>query len=630
MADIPFDGGTAGFPAIPWRRAAERRGAPYAGLARRQRRHQTPTKRLPPQGPPGAPRQARRYAACATPAAAKLDWPAGPSSSSTVAAALPSTGTTADLPRTTTPTEVPAPTAEKRRRFLRRPRSKLLTALIAVPLALMLVAGAVAIPLLYQTLQAGREVFVEPVQRQRSSLVPVLNTAGTPVLEAAPTQFAEQGWNGKDRMTILLLGVDNPVEGAARTDTIILVNIDPQANSAAMMPIPRDTRVVIPGYGIDKINAAYALGEFNKVPGGGVGLVMRTIEANFGIPVHHFASVDFTGFVKMVDTLGGITLDVPYPIKDNEYPGENLTYQRIYFPAGWQRLNGTKALQYARTRHADGDSHRSRRQQQVLLAIRDQAIALDLLPKLPSLIDDFGDTVRTDVSPDDALRLARIGSRIPRDQIVSHSLLPALYEQRDADKPYYLVPDWDLAAPILTEFTGAKVNPPGAALTNPSYDLPVLIENGTTNDGLAGRVADMMIANGFTDVEVVMAAEPGKHPATTVTDRGGNLGTSALITNLVGVGADKITVVDAPWTDDDSDESQPAASPIGDGTGATTGTILTEEASLSAEERKQYAIVITLGDDAPDPAASDLQLDEYQEQIGDSDNPADEDTDSAP
>jgi hypothetical protein len=103
-----------------------------------------------------------------------------------------------------------------------------------------------------------------------------------------------------------------------------------------------------------------------------------------------------------------------------------------------------------------------------------------------------------------------------------------------------------------------------------------------------------------------------------------------LITNLVGVGADKITVVDAPWTEGDSDESEPAASPIGDGTGATTGTILTEEASLSAEERKQYAIVITLGDDAPDPAASDLQLDEYQEQIGDSDNPADEDTDSAP
>jgi hypothetical protein len=239
--------------------------------------------------------------------------------------------------------------------------------------------------------------------------------------------------------------------------------------------------------------------------------------------------------------------------------------------------------------------------------------------------------VRTDLSPDDAVRLARIGTKIPRDQIASHSLLPALYEQREADKPYYLVPDWDLAAPILTEFTGAKVNPPGAALTNPSYDLPVLIENGTTNDGLAGRVADVMIANGFTDVEVVMAAEPGKHRATTVTDRGGNLGTSALITNLVGVGADKITVVDAPWSDDPddpADDPTAAASPLGDGTGATDSGILPEEASLSAEEREQYAIVITLGDDAPDPAESDLQLDEYQEQVGD--DPADQETDSAP
>jgi len=498
----------------------------------------------------------------------------------------------------------------------------------------MLVAGAVAIPLLYQTMQAGREVFVEPVERQRSSLMPVLNTAGTPVLQAAPTQFAEQGWNGKDRMTILLLGVDNPVEGAARTDTIILVNIDPRAETASMLPIPRDMRVVIPGYGIDKINAAYALGEFNKVPGGGAGLMMRTIEANFGLPIHHFASVNFSGFVTMVDTLGGITLDVPYPIKDNRYPGDNLTYQRVYFPAGWQRLDGAKALQYARTRHADGDSHRSRRQQQVLLALRDQAIALDLLPKLPSLIDDFGDTVRTDVSPDDAVRLAQIGSRIPRDQIVSHSLLPALFEQREADKPYYLVPDWDLVVPILTEFSGTDVNPPGAALTNPSYDLPVLIENGTTNDGLAGRVADVMIANGFTDVDVVMAGDRGKHPATTVTDRGGNLGTSALLTNLVGVGADKITIVDAPWSDDEESDSEgadaAAASPIGDGTGATSGGMLAEEASLSTEERARYAIVITLGDDAPDPASNDLQLDEYQEQIGDSDNPADADTDSEP
>lgn len=504
------------------------------------------------------------------------------------------------------------------RPLLRWPRRKSIVFLLGVPLALLLIAAAVAVPVLYQTLQASRNVFVEPVERQRSSLVPRLNTAGTPELAAAPTEFAEQGWNGEERMTILLLGVDNPVEGAARTDTIILVNIDPEAKTAAMLPIPRDTRVVIPGYGIDKINAAFALGEFNKVPGGGAGLTMRTIEANFGIPVHHFASVDFNGFVRVVDTLGGITVDVPYPIKDNEYPGENYSYQRIYFPAGWQRLDGTRALQYARTRHADGDAQRSRRQQQVLLALRDEALALDLLPKLPSLIDDFGDTVRTDLSPEDAIQLAQIGADIPREQIVSHSLLPALVEQRTADTPYYLVPDWDLAAPILTEFTGAEVNPPGAALTNPIYDLPVLIENGTANDGLAGRVADVLIANGFTNIEVVMAADAGAHPVTTVVDRGGNLGTSALLTHLVGVGADQITVIDAPWSSANTTAVASPAAPLGDGTGVTGNGILPEEAPLAAEEREQYAIVITLGDDAPDPKESDLQLDEYQEQVDDS------------
>ncbi|MBA2278141.1 MAG: LCP family protein, partial [Chloroflexia bacterium] len=486
----------------------------------------------------------------------------------------------------------------------------------------LLVAAVAAAPLLYQMRQAERQIFVDPVDHQQSSLVPVLNTAGTPVLAPVPTEFAEPSWDGEERLTILLLGVDKPAGGAARTDTIILVNIDPVAKQAAMLAIPRDTKVVIPGYGIDKINAAFALGEYNKVSGGGAGLTMRTIEANFGIPVHHFAQIDFAGFVRVVDTVGGINVDVPYPIKDDAYPGENFTYQRVYFPAGWQRLNGAQALQFARTRHADGDAQRSVRQQQVLLALRDQAVGLDLLPKLPTLIDDFGDSVRTDLGKEDAVRLARVGAEIPRDQIVQYSLLPALYEEQLPDEPYYLAADWEQAGAILSEFTGTTVNPPGAALTNPTYDLPILIENGTANDGLAGRIADVLIANGFTDVDVRMAANAGAHPATTIIDRGGNLGTSALLTNLIGVGADTIEVVDAPWVEESSpadDGSGPDVSPtaevVGDGTGAVERSILPEEAPLNDAEREGYAVVITLGNDAPDPAGSELQLDEYQEQV---------------
>jgi anionic cell wall polymer biosynthesis LytR-Cps2A-Psr (LCP) family protein len=114
--------------------------------------------------------------------------------------------------------------------------------------------------------------------------------------------------------------------------------------------------------------------------------------------VHGFVQIDFQGFIRMIDTVGGITVDVPYPIRDDEYPAENYRYQRVYFPTGWQHLDGEEALVYARTRHQDGDTMRSVRQQQVLLALRDQAVSLDLVTQLPTLIRQFGDSVRTDIS----------------------------------------------------------------------------------------------------------------------------------------------------------------------------------------------------------------------------------------
>jgi len=458
---------------------------------------------------------------------------------------------------------------------------------VGVPAILLLVLLIVASPTLWSGFKAYRDVQVDSARHIQSVFVPRLNQQGTPELVAAPTDAASLGWSGDDQITVLLLGVDKSVSGASRTDTIILVNIDPVAKSASMLSIPRDLKVVIPGYGIDKINAAFALGDFNKVQGGGAGLTIRTIEANLGIPISAFVQIDFNGFVDMVDTVGGITLDVPYPIKDDAYPAENYNYQRIYFPAGWQHMDGDKALKYARTRHQDGDSRRSARQQQVLLAIRDQALDLDLIPQLPALIGQFGTSVRTDISIPDAIRLAKVGAGIPRDRISQVSLIPALYDEQVPGGAYYLAADWEAVGDVLTEFTGSEIDPPGAALANPDYGLPILIENGTTNRGLAGRIGTILEANGFWNVEVANADGTG-HDTTTIHDRDNNLGTSALITQLIGVGADTITLGTAEATSD--------------GTGSTANG---------------YAIVITLGDDAPDPASDQWNLQDYQRESGD-------------
>lgn len=465
-------------------------------------------------------------------------------------------------------------------------------ALIGVPLALLLVAAIVLGPIIYQSQRAYREVFVAPVTHDVSNQVAVLNAAGTPVL-AKPKATKAPEWTGTERLTILLVGVDHPEGGASRTDTIILVNIDPVTKKAAMLAIPRDLKVVIPGYGINKINAAFALGEYNKVPGGGAGLLIRTIEANLGIPVASFAQIDFDGFTKMIDTVGGVTVDVPYPIKDDAYPAANYQYQRIYFHAGWQHLDGTRALEYARTRHQDTDAGRSRRQEQILLALRQKAINMNLITKAPELIKEFGDTVRTDISPQDALRLARLASQIPQGNITQYSLFPALQEQQLPDQPYYLIADWSQVGRILGDFTGTPVNPPGAALANPTYNLPILVENGTTNKGLAGRVAQVLQENGFTNVAVADAPSPAAQ--TTVLDKRGNLGTSAVVTSLVGVGGDRIVV---------------ASLPSGNG---TPFALATPQAGTPATG---YAIVVTLGNDAPDPANVSLNNADYQQQVG--------------
>jgi LCP family protein required for cell wall assembly len=365
--------------------------------------------------------------------------------------------------------------------------------------------------------------------------------AAPPPAAATTTEViaAMPEWNGPHRITLLLLGVDRRDADISRSDTMILLNIDTLTKRAGMLSIPRDLKVMVPGYGIQKMNAAYAFGEVNDEPGGGPGLTMRTIEANFGLRVDHFAEVDFAGFQQIVDTVGGLTLNVPYPIKDDAYPGPGNQYMRIYFVAGWQWMDGERVLQYARTRHDDGDTSRSRRQQQVLLALREQAIDLDLLPKAAQLIADFGGTVRTDIEPAEALALARLAAEIDPAQIQQYSLSEALAEEELPDQPYYLVADWAVVGTILSQFTGATIVPPMSAVANADLARPLTIVDSSGNPGLGDRVAALLRAQGFTDITVEAAAEG---ETTSLTARDSDLTTAYLVAGLVGVPLESIQV----------------------------------------------------------------------------------------
>ncbi len=227
-------------------------------------------------------------------------------------------------------------------------------------------------------------------------------------------------WSSRQRVNVLLLGTDRR-EGETdlpRSDTIMVLTIDPQSRTAGVLSLPRDLWVTIPGYGNDRINAAFELGERAR-PQGGPELTRKTVEGLLGVPIHHYAIVGFTGFTRLVDQVGGVVVDVERPIKDDEYPDQNYSTRRIYFQPGLQRLSGETALWYVRTRHADSDFGRARRQQQFLLALRKQVLQLELLPRTPAILASLSDTLRTDFRPQEILALAGVAREIDTSKLVN-------------------------------------------------------------------------------------------------------------------------------------------------------------------------------------------------------------------
>jgi LCP family protein required for cell wall assembly len=471
---------------------------------------------------------------------------------------------------------------------------------------------AIAGPIAWRSYRAYQDVFVTPVPQPEGGFTAAINPEGTPVIvdnsDDAAAAIAE--WDGTSRVTLLLLGVDrrNDDEDYSRSDTIILVNIDPVEKTARMISIPRDLKVIIPGFGAYKINAAYAFGDFNEdVPGRGPGLMMRTIETNFGINIDYFAEVDFNGFIKIIDTVGGVTLNVPYPIRDNEYPAPNNQYMRIYFAPGWQHMNGDRVLQYARTRHDDGDGRRSARQQQVLLALQEQALSLDLITKAPELIGEIGDTVRTDLSSSQALQLARLATDIDQSKIEQISLESALITW-EIDE-FYFQGDWAAIGDIMSRFTGENIVPPMSALANPRYDTTISILDGTLIPGLGGRVLEVVQENGFEASTTVDLPDAGNYPLTQIIVSQDNIATAYLLAGLLGVPESDIQISDDVQTPTVGLTNTPdqATDPAGQGTPTSAdGDVEVQPLFPTAESEEEQEpageIIVILGDDMPDPA----------------------------
>jgi polyisoprenyl-teichoic acid--peptidoglycan teichoic acid transferase len=264
------------------------------------------------------------------------------------------------------------------------------------------------------------------------------------------------------RFNILVLGTDkrpNDTEHTPRSDTILLANIDTISHTVRIMSIPRDLIVSIPGYGKNKINAAYVFGEYYHEPGGGPALAVQTVSDFFNVPVAYYVTLNFDGFRAIVDAVGGIAIDVPYSIDDDAYPddegGDPNGIIHVHFDAGWQTMDGKTALRYARTRHADNDFARSKRQLQVIMAIRQKALSLDLLPSIPSIIDQLGGLVQTNIPFDQQLGLAQLGFNMSASDIITSSIDASMISADYLpDGSEGLKLDEKLAQPTIDKFFG--------------------------------------------------------------------------------------------------------------------------------------------------------------------------------
>lgn len=174
--------------------------------------------------------------------------------------------------------------------------------------------------------------------------------------------------------TVLVLGNDKrPQEtGVPRTDAVMLVRVDPQTGHIALLSFPRDLWVVIPGYGQTRINAAYVWGEVYGAEGGGLGLAKATVSNLIGRQVDYVMMVDFEGFIALIDSIGGITIDVDKELDDPQFPTMDYGYTHAHFSVGPQHMDGITALTYSRIRHPDSDFMRIRRQQAVLIGIAER------------------------------------------------------------------------------------------------------------------------------------------------------------------------------------------------------------------------------------------------------------------
>ncbi|TYP57584.1 LCP family protein [Thermosediminibacter litoriperuensis] len=288
------------------------------------------------------------------------------------------------------------------------------------------------------------------------------------------------------RLNILVLGLDAGTIGADeehnrhRSDTMMVFSVDPKEKKVNVLSIPRDTRVRIPGVGYQKINAATAYG--------GPELAVKTVKNFLGVPIHHYVTVNYSGFRKIVDAMGGIEINIE---KRREYH-DNAGGLHIDLQPGLQVLDGEKAEQFVRFRqYPEGDLGRVKAQQKFMEAALKTLLKPSTLLRLPQIVQAVQESVSTDIEPIQMMKLANIARQIQYDNVKMY-ILPG--EGQYIGGVSYFIPYKSEMAKVVKEvFHGENAN------------VKVAVLNGSGYAGIARKVAQKLEEMGFTVVRVANA-----------------------------------------------------------------------------------------------------------------------------
>ena len=396
------------------------------------------------------------------------------------------------------------------------------------------------------------------------------NPEGTPIAviedlpptpNVAPVAALPPSWDGASRINILFIGLDardlEKQDGPPRSDTMMLVTIDPLTKTAGMLSIPRDMWVNIPGFGYSRINTAYSSGEGAQLPGGGPGLAMKTVSNFIGVPVDYYLQVDFAVFTDIVDMLGCIEV---YPTEDMilDPIGSGTDHFKLTTGGARPLCQGWKVLAYARNRHTSGgDFDRAKRQQEVILALQkkvfDPEVFPSLIAKAPQMYQELSYGIHTNMPFEDALKLAVLGKDISRESIKTGVIDTTMVTFDNttlggqnasimkpiADKIRVLRDEIFTSTGPLSPIAQGDVT---ALMREEAARVRVL--DGTFTPGLDQRAGLFFQSQGMNVIEVGSAAEA--YTKTTVIVYGSKLYTVKYLQSVFGIADNQIRFVQDP------------------------------------------------------------------------------------